>query len=409
MLASSERGHTVSNKYHLLDAFRGLACLGVLVFHATLYGTLDESTPAQGPLATLVSEACKKMFIGVPIFFVISGYCITASSESAMRREHPLRGYFKRRFRRIYPPYWTVLCFTGLLILILNYTSLRVLLGPDLPNSPQAASFGAVHHLPHPSQLSAGQWVGNLTLTETWLFYLRSTPSLIILPTAWTLCYEEQFYAVCALLLLAPAYYYRGTGLITLLTLGVLGSKLLSKLVGFPPFRPVGLFIDGPWLMFAMGVFVFWVIHHRTEQRRKAMGVTFLLGGLLVTAQVLKPQLYNYLFVYSVSVVFTLLLLIFQPYDRALSSLRPVRMLAWMGEFSYSLYLVHSPITELCGRWFWMHGVRGLWAHLFIVLPITATLSLVLSRVFYLLVERRFLNRTEKTKQASLIQVGEFA
>ncbi len=119
------------------------------------------------------------------------------------------------------------------------------------------------------------------------------------------------------LLLLAPAYYYRGTGLITLLTLGVLGSKFLSKIVGFPPFRPVGLFIDGPWLMFAMGVFVFWVIHHRTEQRRKAMGITFLLGGLLVTAQVLKPQLYNYLFVYSVSVVFTLLLLILQPYDRA--------------------------------------------------------------------------------------------
>lgn len=82
-------------------------------------------------------------------------------------------------------------------------------------------------------------------------------------------------------------------------------------------------------------------------------------------------------------------------------------MLSWVGEFSYSLYLVHSPITELFGRWFWMHGVRGLWSYVLIVLPITATLSIVLSRLFFLLVERRFLNRPEKATCSSPIHTAE--
>lgn len=140
--------------------------------------------------------------------------------------------------------------------------------------------------------------IGNLTLTETWLYHLRKTPSLIILPTAWTLCYEEQFYAICALLLLSPSFFYRGAGAVTLMTLGVLFSKILGKIFGFSPIRPTGLFIDGAWLMFAMGIFVFWAIHHWSEKRRWSIRLAFLLSFLLIAAQVVRPQLYHYLFVY---------------------------------------------------------------------------------------------------------------
>jgi peptidoglycan/LPS O-acetylase OafA/YrhL len=408
MSALSGGESAIKNKYCLLDAFRGLACLGVLVYHATLYGTLDWYSPTDGPLAKLVGIIFRNLYIGVPIFFVISGYCITAASESAMRRADPLKDFFKRRFRRIYPPYWTVMFLTAVGLLIVGFTDLHVLLGVDPPQSLEAESFAAVQHLPNPSRLSLGQVAGNLTLTETWLFHLRKAPALFILPTAWTLCYEEQFYAVCALLLVSPSFFYRGVGAITLMTLGVLCSKILGKVFGFSPLRPVGLFIDGPWLTFAMGIFVFWAIQHWSEKRRWAILLALLLSVLLVAAQLIKSQLYHYVFSYSVGAVFSLLLLVLHPYDRPLSNSRPIRIFSWVGEFSYSLYLVHYPITELIGRWFWMHEVRGLWPHVLIVLPITATLSIALSRLFFLLVERRFLHRPEKAKRPSLIQVGEF-
>ena len=49
------------------------------------------------------------MWAGVPIFFVISGYCISATADSARRKGLPARTYFWRRFRRIFPPYWIFL------------------------------------------------------------------------------------------------------------------------------------------------------------------------------------------------------------------------------------------------------------------------------------------------------------
>ncbi|SIO35956.1 Peptidoglycan/LPS O-acetylase OafA/YrhL, contains acyltransferase and SGNH-hydrolase domains [Singulisphaera sp. GP187] len=384
-----------NSKYALIDSFRGLACLGVLAFHATLYGTHDSTSSGDGPLAQVVRTVLNHLYVGVPVFFVISGYCITAASESAMRRADPLMDFFKRRFRRIYPSYWLVLGLTVVLLLIVGSTDLRVLLGDDQPRSSEAQSFGAIHHLPDLHQLTLGQVGGNLTLTETWLYLIRTAPTRFILPTAWTLCYEEQFYAVCALLLLWPAFFYRGVGAVTLITSGVLLSKFLGKVLGFSSPRPVGLFVDGAWLTFAMGIFVYRAIHHWPEQRRRSILVALFVSGSLVLAQCVKTSLYHYLFSYSVAAVFSLVLLVAHPHDRALALWRPLRLLAWVGEFSYSLYLVHYPITELLGRWFWMHEFRGLWTHVLVVLPITGLLSIALSRVFFLFVEQRFLQRPE--------------
>ena len=43
------------------------------------------------------------------MFFVISGYCITAAVERSRQLGHSAGTYFWRRFRRIYPPLWMVI------------------------------------------------------------------------------------------------------------------------------------------------------------------------------------------------------------------------------------------------------------------------------------------------------------
>ena len=92
-----------NTRYESLDAWRGAACLMLLLYHATFYAeqTFQLSNPASWTLAALPLNLIRKCWIGVPIFFVISGYCIAASIDSLRRRPHSLWDYFVRRFRRI--------------------------------------------------------------------------------------------------------------------------------------------------------------------------------------------------------------------------------------------------------------------------------------------------------------------
>jgi peptidoglycan/LPS O-acetylase OafA/YrhL len=47
-----------------------------------------------------------------------------------------------------------------------------------------------------PQSMSASQWFGNLTLTETWRYHLFGDEKVLLAGHIWTLCYEEQFYFV---------------------------------------------------------------------------------------------------------------------------------------------------------------------------------------------------------------------
>jgi peptidoglycan/LPS O-acetylase OafA/YrhL len=75
-------------RYRSLDIWRGAACLMVVIFHASLYGLPADSAGRQDlDRATgLVAGVVSKLWLGVPLFFVISGYCIAVTSDSARRK-----------------------------------------------------------------------------------------------------------------------------------------------------------------------------------------------------------------------------------------------------------------------------------------------------------------------------------
>ena len=89
-------------RYGLLDGLRGIAALGVVLTH---HGVV-----AWGHDAVLV-------------FFIISGYCITAAAHAALERDtgnSVFRYFMWRRLRRIYPPYFLSLVFFAATRLIRN-------------------------------------------------------------------------------------------------------------------------------------------------------------------------------------------------------------------------------------------------------------------------------------------------
>src|SRR6478752_5590011 len=82
------------------DSIRLLAALQVLIGHATYHlGVVHDSGLGQVALRVLSA------FPGVPIFFMISGFLVTASFE----RRPNLQDYFVSRFLRIYPALWACL------------------------------------------------------------------------------------------------------------------------------------------------------------------------------------------------------------------------------------------------------------------------------------------------------------
>jgi peptidoglycan/LPS O-acetylase OafA/YrhL len=102
-----------------VDALRGMAALGIVLYHAT-----DQTRAALPnnllyyPLR-LVQLGISQTYISVFLFFVISGFCIHLQwARARAAGEEPqikFGAFWKRRIRRLYPPYVIALAFYLLL------------------------------------------------------------------------------------------------------------------------------------------------------------------------------------------------------------------------------------------------------------------------------------------------------
>lgn len=100
---SNENPHLKT--YRLVDAFKGLAILTIVCFHllpSEHYGFIKNVIITYG-------------FNGLPVFFVISGYGIAASTSNAAYHHQPYM-FLLRRLKRIFFPYWWSLLIAALFI-----------------------------------------------------------------------------------------------------------------------------------------------------------------------------------------------------------------------------------------------------------------------------------------------------
>jgi peptidoglycan/LPS O-acetylase OafA/YrhL len=191
-----------------LDGLRGIAILAVLAFHAdVLFGG------AYGlPGSHLLSRVIGAGWLGVDLFFVLSGFLITTILLERKATEGAGRffpHFYARRALRIFPLYY------GFLLLYFAVLRFRPAIDPGYP----------------------------ITARDTWSFLLffynnRSALHDFAVPNLnmyWTLCVEEQFYVVWPLLVwILSARALQRT------CVGVAGLVLLFRLVavrlphGFP-------------------------------------------------------------------------------------------------------------------------------------------------------------------------------
>jgi peptidoglycan/LPS O-acetylase OafA/YrhL len=372
-------------RYNSLDMWRGVGCLMVVFAHGAFFAKPDFASQQHAHrIGAMIVTLILKGWIGVPIFFVISGYCIAATADSSRRRAHPTWNYFKRRMRRVYPPYWAAAAFSvacGCVLLLVGSNILH--------NAPHTTE------LTMPNEMSPAQWIGSLTLTEMWRPHIGGGPALNILPPAWTLCYEEQFYAICGVLLLvATRRFFAGAVVVTLATIFTFWLSATHPAMNFS-----GFFLDGRWLMFAAGMLVYHHLNYQQPGMKKWIAPALLVLGMLACKAL--PHVYRKTMTYDamdmlytiwVALLFSMAILLMRPLDKKLTNMRILWPLAQCGQKCYSLYLLHWTVCAIIGHWLLAHGVHGIWPVLLITMPITTVASFVVAAVFYRLVESKFLN-----------------
>lgn len=357
-------------RYHMLDLWRGIACLMVVVHHAGYALEWNETTgtDAEAWLRWGVVLAVRRMKLGVSLFFVISGYCIAASVDS-----HRIRGaspwtFLGRRLWRIYPPYWAALLGFVAIVILLDFAGLERL----------HAGTRAIA-LDPPWALDLPRWVGNLTLTETWRPHVWGPGRDVYTGIAWSLCYEEQFYLVCFFALLLGRNRVHFT--IAAATAAIVGLRIVAWCAG----RLEVLAGTFPllWHEFAVGLAVYYRLNvARTPMTRKAIDALLLVMayvGWCVGARDLFT-----------TAAFGLLLITLRPWERRVSDRPAFGPLRACGRRCYSIYLAHVPVCMVISLWLCEQGMTTFWARALVVIPVASALAIGASWLFYAAIESHF-------------------
>jgi len=348
-----------------LDGLRGIAVLAVVIYHADLGFLLGG-------------------FLGVDIFFVISGFLIT----SILLKEIELTGaidraqFYLRRIRRLFPALVLVLIFsviaTGLWQQDAAYTVRR-----DLP------------------------WALTFVLNWSYIFfdesYFVNMSRPPLLQHLWSLAIEEQFYVIWPLILILLTKVKIGhlevrKLVLVFSSLGAIAVTLwmahLSNRFGYPtPNDPSRVYFGtdthSMGLLLGCATAAIWqnekLRPKLTPDRRHFLHLIGLLafgviGFYLFTISELNSALYQYGF-FVVSLATAIAVFLTAHPGLRFGKVLSFKPLVWFGERSYGIYLWHWPIFMLLRP-----GIDVSWSDN-VTAVVRITLVLIISELSYRFVE----------------------
>lgn len=367
-----------SSRLRSIDALRGFAAIGVVLYHTL---GLDAKILPQNILwypAKTVQFASSFGYIGVFLFFVISGFCIhlqwARSEATGANARIQFGAFWKRRIRRLYPPYIIALA------LYLGLTAWSV--GID------------VSHF----------FIYDVVMHLLMLHNLDAHTCYSINGVFWTLAIEEQLYLAYFLLLFMRRRWGWATTLIVCLS-ARLGWMVFSHVV----WLKTGTGIPVPeaaavhwftWALGAIGVEAMFGLVRLPKWTRNA----WLAGMLVVAASAIshflpsipKDTLLHNFSWFLIHPMWGLGFFILvnravtaeEGWIKKLSLPSLVSIFATLGVFSYSIYLTHELVIIQSWR-FIDAALPKMFSTLFILIPAT----ILFAWVFFWFCERPYMRK----------------
>ena len=297
---SSVPAHAATGQLDLVQALRGFAAFGVLTHHIAV--SIDRwfgagFTPPGFGLG----------WVGVDLFFVLSGFIMVWTTQTAGHGLQPAAAFWARRVLRVYPPYWAALA-----LAIAVTTALPAIVG----------------------QANAGFWAS---------FFLWPSEHPPILQPGWTLIYELWFYLGFGLLMLTPRRH-----LAALLSGWAVGVMIAAAHFGQDTHPVLHVIANPLTLNFLMGAGVALAV----ARWPGSPPVPVLLGLIAFGALLLVAGAYyvtetgwnEWTRMLACGPASALLLAGAALLDRQ-GRLAPPKALVTLGDWSYALYLTHQPIV----------------------------------------------------------------
>lgn len=305
-----------------LDGLRAISVLAVIAYHLNL-------SWAPGG------------FLGVGVFFVLSGYLITDQLVARWQRDRSLdlRSFWLRRARRLLP---AMLLMTAVVCAYLALTDRSRLssLGGDV--------------------LSAVTYVNNWWLIFHKVSYFDSFGPPSPFGHYWSLAVEEQFYLLWPLLLAVGLRFVPMRGkLAAFILAGAAASALAMALLYTPGSDPSRVYYGSDTRVFGLligaALAVVWPSGRLSENVRRSSRFVLDSLGLVSLAALLymigTMQEYDS-FVYRgglvlLSVVSAVLVAALAHPASGIARFLSVKPLRWLGVRSYGIYLWHYPVIAL--------------------------------------------------------------
>lgn len=364
-----------------MEGLRGFAVLLVFFVH---YHALFSSWLERGSYGFAVSEFLGTIGLsGVDLFFVLSGYLIYGWT---IRKYNGYGKFIRRRIERIYP--------TFLAVLVIYLVVL--------------ALFPAQAESRIPSQpVNAVLYLAANILLLPGLFPIQP-----IITVAWSLSYEFFFYVFIPVLVMRLRMrQWSGRQRVIF---------FLILALAYTGYCFVGWYAHIHLIMFISGILLFEATHTYglagkiTPRIDYAVYVILALTFPLIYALSIRPELFPFLpSAKSMNENYRMIVLFGSFWIFTLACFSPVTLssrlfswtpLRWLGNISYSYYLIHGlTLKGISLIAFYLFPASALSAAAFwFGLPVFFFLTLVSSSLLFVLVERRFSITTSSAKKGEV-------
>jgi peptidoglycan/LPS O-acetylase OafA/YrhL len=289
-----------------IQALRALAAVLVVIYHA---------------------KVTSGGYIGVDIFYVISGFLITGLllRELDGTGSLALKAFYLRRVKRLLPASFFVLFVTAIIAWIVYPSTLRHGLGKDIA--------------------AAGAYISNYLFALWQMDYqnLNSTPPVVI--HYWSLAVEEQFYLFWPFIILA-LYRYGARRAVFFGVVAITAASFLLSLF-LTPREPIWSFYSLPTRAWELGIgalllFIPKRIRFSSNYGWAALGL-ILFGTLTFTDKTPFPG--TAALVPVIGTAFAIASL--NNWPSAMNRFGNLKVVQWLGEISYPLYLWHWPVLVI--------------------------------------------------------------